>query len=194
MGEGPVMPLRLDISLCSILPKSKTSAKLRVESRQFSMYVSDAELEIERFEKDFVLPLFRNVESDKSCSTRSIEGVYCIDGILNDKYKRFYSSSDSIPTDTDSGIFLRLSSADRDSDDSDSSIVVKNKFKENHGEYSDEDDEKDTKPSSLHSRRSQIRHLSSKRKSVKPSTNLSIHKTEDCVGMVTVNGCCYHCI
>ena len=128
------------------------------------------------------------------CSTKS-PGLSYSDGILNDTAKKFHSSSDSIPTDTDSGIFSRLSSTDRDSDDSDSSIVVTNTSQEHHDEYSDEDVESETKSSSLHFRRSPIHCLSSKRNpQIQLSTSLSIHKTEDCVGTVTVNGCCYHCI
>ena len=145
------LPLR-SFSLCSILPKIKTSAKLRVEKRQLFKDASDALLEIERFQTDFVLPLLKNVESDKSCSTRSNEGVYCADTSLKENAKRFHSSSDSIPTDTDSGIFSRLSSTDRDSDDSDCSIVITNKSQEHHDEYSDVESE--TKPLSLHYRRS----------------------------------------
>ena len=151
IGQRRNLPLR-SFSPCSILPNSKKIAKLSVDNRQLFKNMSDAELEIERFDKDFVLPLLKNVESDKSCSTRSNEGVYCADTSLKENAKRFHSSSDSIPTDTDSGIFSRLSSTDRDSDDSDCSIVITNKSQEHHDEYSDVESE--TKPLSLHYRRS----------------------------------------
>ena len=185
------MNLRLRrFSLHSILPK--TNAKLRVGNGTRLVNVSDAELEIQRFERDFVLPLLKNAESDKSCSTRSSD-VDCGDGILNDKAKRFHSSSGSIPTDTDSGIFSRSSSADSDSD---SSIVIRNKLEDYSDDDIDEGLKSDTKPSLLHFRRSQIsarRKSQNQKLSQDPSTTISIHKTEDCVGTVTINGICCHC-
>ena len=94
--------------------------------------VMNAVNEIERFEKDSFLPLFKNREG---LLWKSCDGV----SIGDNKDKVFYSYS----TDTDSGAFSRLSSPDRDSDDSDwsdSSIVSIHQRNRKHSEtYSDED-------------------------------------------------------
>jgi hypothetical protein len=192
LGQRRNLPLR-SFSLHSIL--TQTNATLRVGNGTELKNVSNAELEIERFERDFVLPLLKNVESDKSCLTRT-SGVDNSDGILNDKAKRFHSSSDSLPTDTDSGIFSRLS--DSTDSDSESSIVIPNKLQEYSDNDIDEGLKSDNKPSLLHFTRSKIgakRKSHNQKFSQKPSsTPISIHKTEDCDGTVTINGLCYHCI
>ena len=177
-------------SLHSVLPK--TNMKSKVGNERKLKNLSDANLGIERFERDFVWQLLKNGEPDESCSTK-LSGEDNSDGILNDKAKTFHSSSDSIPTDTDSGIFSRLSPADLDSDDS---MEITNELHE----YSDDDIDvglkSATNPSLSNCTRSKI---SAKRKSQnqalskKPFTTISIPKTEDCVGTVTVNGLCYHC-
>jgi hypothetical protein len=198
-------------SLCSLLPGHNQQRKKRknaIKEKEIEeKKVKNAEREIDRFEKDFVLPLWENIESDKKLSDMdTCDGIFS----QNNKEKIFHSSSDSIQTDTDSGAFSRLSSPDRDSeysDVSDSSMSVKNKIQEQSDSYSDEDiDEglqKDNKISSQTLTSLQINCSSSVMESKKfefassfsqPSVSLAVHKKRDCQGIVTVNGLCYHCV
>ena len=61
----------------------------------------NALIEIENFEKDFVLPLSKNEESDKGSLSKSCDGL----SISNKKDEMFYSSTDSIQTDTSQELF-----------------------------------------------------------------------------------------
>ena len=57
LDQRRTLPLR-SFSLCAILPERKTAVKLKLENDKEVKNVSDAELEIESSEKDFVLSLY----------------------------------------------------------------------------------------------------------------------------------------
>ena len=86
------LPLR-SFSLCSLLPGNKRRGSRdtrRGKEETEVKKVTNAEMEIDRFEQDFVFPLLKNKESDKSCSRRSSDADSC-DGIFSEDntYKMF---------------------------------------------------------------------------------------------------------
>ena len=119
------LPIR-SLSMCSLLSskKKRSNYQKNTGKENFTINLLKAELEIERFENDFVFPALRDLESVKSCDFGSGNAILNVDS----KVKVLHSSSDSINTDSDSGIFSRLSSTDRDSEDSDSSTEQIKKY------------------------------------------------------------------
>ena len=75
-GPRRNLPLR-SFSLCSILSRSKTDRKSKTPKEKEGKKVMNAVIEIERFEKDFVLPLFKINESDErnSCDGISLRDI-----------------------------------------------------------------------------------------------------------------------
>ena len=178
--------------MCSLLSRQKKTSKLKLftEEKDSINNLTRAKLEIERFEKDFVFLVLEGSESDKICDVDSSSAIISEDI----KTKIIHSSCESINTDTDSGILL-LSSEDRDSEDSDTSKVVKHISKK-YSNGSDLDDEECYKKVKNHYaiclKRSQI----NQKKSF-PNLSfipLSIHMNSDCAGSVTINGVCYDCM
>ena len=184
--------------------------------------VKNSEIEIEKFERDFVLPLCKNIESD-NLGSRSLSDTDTSDEILSEtkEDKSFHSSSDSIQTDSDSGAFSRLSTPDIESESSnfsDNTKYQKNTTKDHYASYSDEDIaeglEKETKMSSHEVKRlqSMCSSAGTKFKSLPSDKNYEFpvlicggilqpsartrtgHKTAGCKGTVTVNGVCYYCM
>merc|ERR1712129_61492 len=125
-----------------------------------------------------VFQLFKDLDSlerSKGKANNSILSVDC-------KRQVLYSSSDSISTEADSGIF---------SEDSDSSVVVTKTFQKPSDDTPDELDEGHTKGE----KKSGIKVFRSHRIiHQRPSHSPSIHKTIECGGTVTVNGVCYQCM
>ena len=177
------LPIR-SISLCTSLSRQKKTSKFKnvIAKRNSFHNLLEYEREIDNFEKDFVIPVLRNLESDKSS---------CSNTILSAKVeaKILHSSSDSIHTDSDSGIFSRVSSADRDSEDSDSSDRFQTCSDESDHDAEEGHKKTNTSPST-YLKRTQI----NIKNSFPLSTRLSIHKNIDCEEIVTVNGVCYHCM
>ena len=102
-------------SLCSLLPGYKGKDKWKATTPEDRQEMN-AEREIEKFEKDFVLSMWKQ---DTSVS----KGLSTLHGSLRSSNKKlFHSSSDSILTDTDSGAF----SVSEYSDVSDSLISIEN--------------------------------------------------------------------
>ena len=156
------LPL-ISFSLCSILTRRNTDRKSKTPMENEEKKVMIAVNEINRFEKDFVFPMLKTMESDKSCLGKSCTGI----SIVGNKDKMFYSSTSSIQTDTDSGAFSRLSSPDTDSDQSDledSSIVINHDTKEFSDTYSDDDIDEGLEKDNTSSLKSlQIHHSNSKK-------------------------------
>ena len=124
----------------------------------------NAEREIDKFEEDFVLSMWKQ---DRSVS----QGLSKFHGSLRSSNKKtFHSSSDSILTDTDSGAFSEYS------DFSDSLISIENPLLQLYG-YNIEKS-----------------HITDLEQLQTKTPHLSGHKTADCEGIVTVNGLCYHCM
>ena len=157
-------------SLCSLLPTRKRTGKWTTntaEQRRSSYEERSPQIEIERFENDFVFPS-RKLKSTKPKLQDSEKGTINL----------FHSSS--FTTDTDSGAFSRLSSPDVQSeysDFSDSSISLDNPALQLCGSFSTVN--KKT--------------MKCKSENKPPVVDNSVHSIIDCGGIVTVNGVCYQC-
>ena len=185
-GDRRKIPLR-SFSLSSVFA---TRGPLKKKSnREYKDKIEEAVLEFERFEKDFILPVLNREESCQSVKTKSsYQGLNNeISNIsVKNKDKKFHSSTSSIQTETDSGAFSRLSSADSDSEFSDISIISNKDIKEI-SENSDLEIEEGLNLNLTYKKTSLL--------SPGPvMTNSSLHKSEHCKNTVTVNGVCYQCV
>ena len=119
-GARRKLPIR-SFSLYSVFSNRKPVAKKHSKplKSEHKDKIAEAVLEIERFEKDFVIPVLSRGETCQPVKTKSSHRGLT-DGISNisieTKDKVFHSSTNSIHTETDSGAFSRLSSADSDSE------------------------------------------------------------------------------
>ena len=182
-GERRKIPIR-SFSLHSVFANRKQVKKqLNMEYKE---KIAEAVLEIDKFERDFVLPVIISEQSCQSIKTKSsYQGLN--PGISNismkNKHKIFHSSSNSIHTEADSGAFSRLSSSDSDSDYSDISINSTKNLK-----YPSENNSNlDVNMKSSISTNTSSFFLSS------ILTKRPLHLSEHCKSKVTVNGVCYHC-
>jgi hypothetical protein len=163
----PNLPVR-SFSLCSLLPGYKRRGNWKASTHEDRKEKNDAR-EIDKFEKDFLLPMWKQ---ETSVSKR-LSKNHIFNGSLKMSIKEmFHSSSDSIPTDIDSGAFSVLEY----SDFSDSLISVENPLLQLYGNNIEKSPKKEPKQA-------------------QPKTpDMSAHKTTDCEGIVTVNGLCYQCM
>jgi hypothetical protein len=99
-------------SLCSLLPGIKRRGKWKAKAPEDRKEIN-ADIEIEKIEKGFVLSMWKQ---DTSVSK------VCNGSLRSSNKKRFHSSSDTMLTDTDSGAF----SVSEYSDFSDSLISIEN--------------------------------------------------------------------
>ena len=189
--------------------KWKTGEETLKKQKAYKKEGVSAETEIDRFEKDFVLPIYENRKS-VYFATRGFPDI--CDRIVRKKQPEnmFHSSSESILTETDSGAFSGVSISDTGSEISDS--LDRLQCEVTRDSYSDEDIEegleKETgwqticssslarsrsQPSDENCEPSALTLKGRQTAECQERVTMTGHNNADCLERVTVNGVCWHC-